>query len=114
MPLSINTSISALHALGTKQAATANNIANLDSTQFKKSRVVLEEGESGSVSARVQQINSPGVMINQPDGSLEELSNVELSQELTDMIPTQHGYEANIKALQTQGEMEDSIIDLLG
>ncbi len=114
MPLSINNSISALNALGTKQAVTANNIANVDSTEFKKSRAVLEEGSNEAVATRVQQINSPGVMINRPDGSLEELSNVDLGKELTAMIPTQRNYEANLKALQVEGEMEDSVIDLLG
>lgn len=114
MPLSINNNISALHALGTKQAVTANNIANVDSVEFKKSRALLEEGESGTVSTKVQQINTPGVMLNQPDGSQKELSNVDLATKMTDMIPTQRGYEANIKALQVQGGMEDSVIDLLG
>jgi flagellar basal-body rod protein FlgC len=114
MPLSINSGISALNALGTRQAVTANNVANLDTPKFKRATTVLEEGESGSLSVKVQQVNSPGVMINQPDGSLEELSNVDLGKELSDMIPTRHGYEANIKALETQDEMEDSVIDLLG
>ncbi|HEY5673635.1 MAG TPA: flagellar basal body rod C-terminal domain-containing protein [Malonomonas sp.] len=114
MPLSINTSVSALNALGTRQAVTANNIANLESTEFKKSRVLSEAGTTGSVSTRLQPINSPGVMINQPDGSLQELSNVELEKELTEMIPTRRGYEANLKALQVSGEMEDSALDLIG
>ena len=114
MPLSINTSISALNALGTRQAVTANNIANLESTEFKKSRALLEEGTTGSVATKLQQISTPGVMINQPDGSLQELSNVALENELTEMIPTQRGYQANLKALQVSGEMEDSVIDLIG
>ncbi len=114
MPLSLNNSISALNALGTRQAVTANNLANSESQEFKKSTTLLEEGKTGAVSAKVQQVNTPGVMINQPDGSLEELSNVDLGKELADMIPTQRGYEANLKALQTSGEMEDSVIDLIG
>ena len=114
MPLSINNNFSALKALGTRQAVTANNIANVDSAEFKKSRAVLAEGSNGAVSTQLQQINSPGVMINQPDGSLEELSNVDLGKELTDMFPTQRNYEANLKALQVEGEMEDSVIDLIG
>jgi len=114
MPLSINNSISALSALATKQSVTANNIANGESKQFKKSTAVLEEGITGAVSTRVQPVNTPGVMINQPDGTLEELSNVDLGQELTDMIPTQRGYEANIKALQANADMEDDVLDLIG
>ena len=114
MPLAINTNISALQALGTKQATTANNIANVASPEFKKSTTLLQAGQSGTVSAKTRQVNTPGVMLNQADGSMKELSNVDLAQELTDMIPTKHGYAANVKALQVQGEMEDSVLDILG
>lgn len=114
MPLSVNNNISALNALATKQGVTSNNIANLDSVEFKKSTAVLEEGQNGAVSTKIQAVNTPGVMINQPDGGVTELSNVDLGQELTGMIPTQHGYEANLKALQVNGEMEDTVLDLIG
>ncbi len=53
-------------------------------------------------------------MINQPDGSLEEMSNVDIAQEITAMIPTKHAYQANLKALETTAEMEDTVLDLIG
>jgi len=114
MTLAINTSISALNALGKKQATSANNIANSQSDGFKKSRVVLEEGEKGTVTTKTQAINTPGTMINQPDGTLTETSNVDLATEVTGMIPTKHAYQANLKALQTTAEMEKSTLDLIG
>lgn len=114
MPLSINNNISALNALATQQGVSSNNIANSGSLRFKKSTVVLEEGQSGTVSGKIQSVNTPGVMVNQPDGTLQELSNVDLGQELTGMLPTRHAYEANLKALQTGTEMEDTVLDLIG
>lgn len=114
MTFSINPSISALNALGKKQATNANNIANSDSEGFKRSRVVLEEGEKGIVTAKTQVVNTPGTMINQPDGSLKEASNVDLATEVTAMIPTKHTYQANLKVLQTNAEMEKNTLDLLG
>ena len=114
MSLSLDTNISALNALATHQQVTANNIANSDSKEFKKSAAVLEEGSTGTVSTKTQRVNTPGVMINQPDGSLEELSNVDLGQELVNMIPTQHAYQANLKALQANQEMEDNVLNLIG
>lgn len=114
MPLSINNNISALNALATKQAVSSNNVANAESSEFKKSAVVLEEGQTGAVSTKIQKVNTPGTMLTQPDGSLEELSNVDLGQELVGMIPTQRGYEANLKALQANQEMEDNVLDLIG
>ena len=114
MSLSINTSISALQALGTKQNATANNIANSETKGFKKSMTILKEDPNGSVSAKTQPVNTPGTMIQQPDGTLEEISNVELIQETTDMITTRHAYEANLKALKISTEMEDTTLDMIG
>ena len=113
MTLAINTSISALNALGKKQATSANNIANSESDGFKKSRVVFEEGEKGTVSAKTQVVNTPGTMLHQPDGSLKEASNVDLGTEITAMIPTKHAYQANLKALQTTAELEKSTLDLI-
>lgn len=114
MTLSINTSISALNALGKKQDVTANNIANSQTDGFKKSRVVLEDGEQGVVTARTQAVNTPGTMLNQPDGSLKEASNVDLADEITGMIPTRHAYAANLKALQSSAAMDKSTLDLIG
>jgi flagellar hook protein FlgE len=114
MPLSVNSSISALHALSTKQSVTANNIANSETKEFKKSTPVLEEGLNGEVSIKIQPVNTPGPMINRPDGSLEEMSNVDLIQETTDMITTRHAYEANLKALKISVNMEDAVLDLIG
>lgn len=114
MPLSINPSLSALRAFGKKQQVSANNIANSGSDGFKKSRLQMEESSNGGVTARTQPVNSPGVMVNQPDGSLSELSNVDLPGETVEMINTRHGYEANLKALQTDQEIEDKLLDLLG
>lgn len=114
MSLSINNNISALRALGQKQATTANNIANAETREFKKSRTVLEEGTKGAVTAKNQVVNTAGTMINQADGSLEEMSNVDLVEEVTNMIPTKHAYEANLKAIQTTAEMEEKTLDLIG
>ncbi|MCD6580478.1 MAG: hypothetical protein J7K90_01640 [Desulfuromusa sp.] len=114
MSLSINSSVSALHALGTKQSVTANNIANSETKEFKKSTTIMEESSNGAVSTKIQPVNTPGTMINLPDGSLEEMSNVDLIQETTDMITTRQAYEANLKALKISTSMEDTVLDLIG
>ena len=114
MSMSSLNSISALNALTTKQQVAANNVANVNSKQFKKSTALLEENASGGVTARTQAVNTPGVMINHPDGSQEELSNVDLEQEMVDMIANKHAYQANLKALKTDQDMEQSTIDLVG
>ena len=114
MSLSISNSISALKALSTKQSVTANNIANSESKEFKKSAAILEESSTGSVSTKIQPINTPGSMMQQADGTLEEMSNVDIIQETTDMITTRHAYEANLKALKISTSMEDTVLDMIG
>lgn len=114
MSLSVNNSISALNALSTKQNVTANNIANSETPEFKKSTTVLEETSSGSVRAITQPVNTPGAMLQQADGTFEETSNVDIIQETTDMITTRQAYEANLKALKINTDMEDTVLDLIG
>lgn len=114
MSLTIYGNISALRSLATKQSVTADNIANSGSREFKSSRTVLEESRDGGVTARTQPVNTPGTLINQPDGTLEETSNVDLAREITEMIPTGHAYQANLKALQAQDDIDDTTLDLIG
>ena len=115
---SISNSISALEAFGTKMGVTANNVANVESEAFKKSRVDMVEGSNGAVEVEVTQIETPGHVINEEDheGQMieKELSNVDLSQEIPQTIISQRGYEANLKLIATRDDMLGSVLDILG
>jgi flagellar hook protein FlgE len=113
----VNQTVSALTAFRKKMESTADNIANVNTAGFKKSRVNLEQGANGGVEAQVQKINTPGMMIETigNDGVEEvESSNVDLADELTQMIPTEAAYKANLKTLRAQDEMLGSLLDILG
>ena len=114
MGLSIEANVSALQALENKQNVTANNVANSATKEFKKSTAELEAGPNGSVTSRVQPVSTPGVMITAEDGTMQELSNVELEEEMVDMVSTKNAYQANINALKTIDDMEQSTLDLIG
>jgi flagellar basal-body rod protein FlgC len=114
MSMSVDANVSALHALSTSQSVRANNLANSESVGFKKSRTVLEEKTAGGVTASVQRVSTPGPMLLQDDGSTQELSNVDMAEELVGMIPTKHAYEANLNVLRTAEEMDQSTLDLIG
>ena len=107
-------SISALNAFGTGMGVTSNNVANVNSDGFKSSRTVIEEGQNGSVNARIQKSTEPGPMVqdNLAAGGVKEGSNVDLAREITSTIPTQRGYEANLKMVKTQDEMLGTVIDM--
>lgn len=110
----IGNNISALSAFGTQMNVTSNNIANVNTDGFKRSRTVLEEGLNSSVNPRVEKINTPGPLVQESteSGETRELSNVDLAQEITSTIPTQRGYEANLKMVQTKDEMLGKVIDM--
>ncbi len=112
---SISSSICALNAFGTKMDITDNNIANVASEGFKKSRAILSEGDNGAVEAEVTRIDTPGNIIYEEDrdGQMveKELSNVDLSEEIPQTIIAQRGSEANLKSIATRDEMLGSILE---
>jgi flagellar basal body rod protein FlgG len=115
---SVRNSLSALYAFGKKMGVTANNVANLQSDGFKKSKVVLEEGPGGSVKAEINPVDSPGNVVYEEngDGRLvgKELSNVDLSEEIPQTVLTRRGYETNLRMIETDDEMLGSVLDIMG
>jgi flagellar basal-body rod protein FlgC len=117
MSFSVSGNISALFAFGKKMGVTANNIANVQSDEFKKSRTVLKEGLHGDVQVDIDRIETEGPLIPESiDGetTYKEGSNVDLAEEIPQTIPTQRGYEANLKVIQTKDEMLGSLLDIIG
>ena len=114
---SISSTVSALKAYGIKMRVTADNVANLESEGFKKSRAVLTEGRRGDVAVNIERIDTPGPIITEiEDGEKveTELSNVDLAEEIPQSIVAQRTYEANLKTIQTQDEILESVIDIIG
>ncbi len=116
MMSSINSSLSALVAFSKKMQVTANNVANVYSDGFKKSRTVLTEGPNNSVQVEIDQIKTKGPIVNVQENDetkQKELSNVDLAEEFPQAILTQRNYEANLKIFKTEDEMLGSVIDMI-
>jgi len=116
MTFSIQSTLSAIKAFGTKMGVTANNIANVETEEFKKSTATLAEGSKGSVEVVITQPDIPGpVVVDGSDGQMteKEMSNVDLAEEIPQTILAQRGYEANLATIRTQDEMLKSIIDII-
>jgi flagellar basal-body rod protein FlgC len=114
---SVNSVISALQAYKSKMRVTANNIANVNTDEFKKDRATLREDTNGGVQVNVQRVNTPGIRYKAFEGDrLVEIesSNVNLEEEIPEMMITQRTYEANLKVLQTQNKMLGSVLDIMG
>ena len=113
----VNSTLSALQAFKTKMGVTANNIANVNTDEFKKSRASLEEGTNGEVRVDIKRVDTPGHPYREFVGDQmveKESSNVKLDEELPSMMVTEHSYEANLKVLQTQDRMLGTVLDIMG
>ena len=113
----LNNTVSALRAFVTKLGVTADNIANVNTDGFKKNRATLQEDQNGGVRVEISRDESPGFRYDviQNDEVLEkETSNVDLTEEISDLMITKRAYQANLKTIETQGEMLGSLLDTIG
>jgi flagellar basal-body rod protein FlgC len=113
----INGTLSALQAYKKSMGVTANNIANVNTEGFKKSKATMTEGVNGGVEVAVNKVNTPGHRYQELDGDQmvdKETSNVNLEEEIPDLMVTQRTYEANLKALQTRDKMLGTTLDIMG
>ena len=114
---SVHSSISAVMAFGKKMRVAADNVANVESEEFKKSRAVLTEGAQKDVRVEIEKVDTPGPIVSEiEDGKLveKELSNVDLVEEIPQTIIAQRSFEANLKSIQAQEETLDSLFDIIG
>lgn len=117
MSSAINTSTSGVKAFQTKMNVIANNVANVNTDNFKKSRVVFQEGTDGGVRTKTYTSNTAGHIRKEIEkGQMveKESSNVDLIEEVTESIPAQRGYEANLKMLKVHDEMLVNLLDIMG
>lgn len=113
----VNSTVSALQAYKTQMNVTSNNVANVNTEGFKKSKATLKEGDNGDVQVDVNRVNTPGHRYQEleDDQMVEkETSNVDLAEEFPQMMVTQHAYEANMKVLQAQDKMMGTTLDIVG
>ena len=117
MVSSIYPALSALSAFQKKMDVTSNNVANVNTDGFKKSRVTMQEAANGGVTTSIQRIDTPGIVRETISGdgiAAVESSNVDLAEELPEMITTEAAYSANTKTVKTQDEMLGSLLDIIG
>ena len=108
---------SALNAFSKKLAVVSNNVANMNTDGYKKSRAILKDGQNGGVEFSTQKIDTPGSLIPYEEASnvqVKETSNVDLAEEMVHMILAQRGHEANAKSLEAQNELRGTILDIVG
>ena len=111
----IYSGLSALRAIQVKTQTTANNVANVNTDEFKKSRTTLVEGTPEGVNVTISKVETPGPLVQEqtPEGSqLIEKSNVELAEELPSLMLSKRAFQANIKTIQAEDEMLGTLLDI--
>ncbi len=117
MSLSIQSNVSGLQAFSKQISTSTNNVANALSDDFKASRAINTQGENKQVTSTITRTNTPGPLVEDPlknDGSLKELSNTDIAEEMVQQISASQGFKANVKAIQTQEETMGSLLDIVG
>jgi flagellar basal-body rod protein FlgC len=131
----LDISASGLIAERTRMDVTAQNLANAQSTGYRRQDVVLRQAGGGFASVLGQAIGSSGargvevaeVVTDQapqrrvydpghPDADAQgyvELPNVNAVTEMTDLISASRAYEANATAIQTAKQMFSKTLELL-
>jgi flagellar basal-body rod protein FlgC len=110
----MNAALSALGAYEKKLGVAANNIANVNTDGFKKSRAVLQEADPSGVIVTISRVDTPGSPIPADGtGEIRESSNVDLAEEIVNLHTTKYGFEANLKTLKAEDEMLGSLFDIL-
>ncbi|NCC26532.1 MAG: flagellar biosynthesis protein FlgG [Deltaproteobacteria bacterium] len=115
---------SALDALSTIQAVSANNLANMNTNRFQASRVHLQEQAQGGVRvASITKDPTPGPLVPEQrlverDGRVEQeevlvpASNTDPVREFTTMVATKHAFTANVKAISARADMLGTLMDM--
>lgn len=114
---SLSTSLSGLNAFQKQLNVAANNLANVNTDGFKKSRALLESTQPQGVLAKPQKLELPGPLALEqtPDGEqLVEKSNVDVGEEIPNVIVGQRAYQANLKMLKVADETMGSLLDVVG
>ena len=134
MMQSMLSSASALRAHQIKMDVTAHNVANVNTDSFKSSRTTLQDSFSqtiqqarlestGTAGTNPMQVGS-GVSVGSIDIStalgatrvtgdtVEIMSNTDLAVEITTMITTQRGFEANARVIPVADLMLEELVNL--
>lgn len=114
MPQAFGIALTALAAFDKKLDVSAGNVANVETNNYKKSRVELQENAGGGVKVTISRDNTPGIAIdpNQQTGEPQQTSNVSMEEEIADQIVTRYSFEANTLTIKTAEEMQKDLLDI--
>ena len=109
---SLNNSYSALRAINTGVSVSSNNVANIDTNEFKNTQAIMTEGDKTGVTVSLSTDITNGAL-KQVNDILLQTSNTDIAKEMTNYTQYQNNYRANIKSIQTIDNMLGTTIDMV-
>lgn len=91
---------------------TANNLANINTNEFKASRVTSQENSPYGVSQNIDTLSSPGFQYVDEQGNLIETSNTDLVQEVVNMMLAEYSFKFNSSAIKTSDSLLGTLLDM--
>lgn len=106
---------SALSAFSVDMMVRANNIANVNTSDFKAQTVSLTSGpeDQGVAVGRIGRDMAAGAVI--PGGATGDVqaSNTDIAREYVHMVGTQTAYKANATLMRSYDDMAGSLLDMM-
>lgn len=107
--MGIESAASAISAASISQQVGANNIANVNTDEFKSSSAVMEEGSQGGVRVSdIRQDTSPGPMLNGVEGS-----NTDIGREMVGLMRNEHMVGANAAVVRAYEETTGHLLNMI-
>lgn len=113
---SIKNNLSALNAFSKQMIVSSNNVANTLTQNYKKNRAINSKGINNQVTTTITKINTHGPLVQNPlneTSELIELSNTDITEEMTNQIIIEQGFKANSKVISTNNELIGTIINII-
>jgi len=115
MTINFNTTQSGIRAFQKAIETNAENIANIQTKNYKASRANFIEGANGSIEVEIQKIETSGAPLPPDQGEPgDEMSNVDIAEETVDLIKNKSALESNLKVLKRLDELIGNFIDIIG
>ena len=101
--MNVDANLRSINNIATTQQVSANNIANAQTNDFQASRVVQTTDKvTISPEARIAAQNSSG----------ETMSTTDVAQDVVQMTVNEQSLSANVKAIQTQDQMDQALFSI--
>ena len=115
MFLGFSSALSGVQAGGRLLGASAHNIANALTENFKRTQATFEESPAGGVVVSLTQDQRPGPQLPTGDDpfAFREGSNVEVEEELIHTLEATHLIEANLASIRTQDKVLGALLDIV-